>query len=58
MVDAKHGENYMGCTCFERARRRGRDLPDGKFGRENWIEIVTAITVNEILAAQDEQHSR
>lgn len=57
-VDANHGENYLGCTCFERSRRRGCDLPDGKFSRETWAEIVAAITENEILAVREEKRSR
>lgn len=57
-VDANHGENYLGCTCFERSRRRGGDLPDGTFSKETWAEIVAAITENEILAVRDEKRSR
>lgn len=57
-VDANHGENYLGCTCFERSRRRGCDLPDGKFSKETWAEIIAAITENEILPDRPDQHSR
>jgi len=57
-VDANHGENYLGCTCFERSRRRGCDLPDGKVTRETWAEIVAAITENEIAATRDGKRSR
>lgn len=48
-ADNNHGESYLGCTCFERQRRRGRDLPDGLFSAETWSEIVEAITENEII---------
>ena len=48
-ADTNHGESYLGCTCFERERRRGRDLPDGKFSQGTWAEIVEAITDNEIV---------
>jgi hypothetical protein len=57
-VDANHGENYLGCTCFERTRRRGCDLPDGKFSKETWAEIMAAISENEILPDRPDKRSR
>jgi len=47
-------DNYLGCQVSNRRAdigeswTRGRDLPDGKFSKETWDDILKAIAVHEL----------